>query len=73
MGAVSAMDSKMLHSALLGIVRVSRSETGHKASGGEIKEPAQNPRNFHIFLHSLTSAACAANEENGIYVLESMV
>ncbi len=66
------MDSKMLHSALLELVRVSWPENRLRASCWEMKTFA-NSRLFHIFLHSLTFAAHAADEENGIYIVESTV
>ena len=70
-GAVRATNSKMSHSALLELVRVSWPENGIKASHRGVKRTVQNPRNFHIFLHSFTLAAYMANEFSAINIVES--
>ena len=68
-----ATDSKMMRSALLELVSAFWPENRLRASCCEMKRTFANSRIFHIFLHSLTFAAHAADEENGIYIVESMV
>jgi hypothetical protein len=62
----------MLHSVLLEIGEHLGPRQA-KASHWGVKRTVQNPRNFHIFLHSFTLADYAENEDSNINILESPI